>query len=243
MQRVIGGIFFLLLPAMLYYFVFNGRMSVIYDASGYGDYITYIVIGGMLSVMSFSTLMNVGRCLIDEIREGTLDTFLLSPASRMSYFMGVYLEQFSRSAFEMLAILLFGLLIGARISIANIPLLFVIVIVSSLAFFSFSITISSLMVYTRDTYLIQNVIYMLMLCICGVVFPIENLPKGLQLLSNLFPLTPAISMFRVAESGGTGITVFTWYFIHIVALSISYLGIGYFSYRKMEQYLIENILS
>jgi len=50
--------------------------------TGGADYMTYIVLGSALNVLAVSTLMNIGRALISELREGTLETLLLSPAPR-----------------------------------------------------------------------------------------------------------------------------------------------------------------
>ena len=78
-SRVSGGIIGVLLPLVLYYFVFDQKntVSMAFALDGL-DYVTYVITGEILSILSFSILMNVGRCLITEIREGTLDTFLLS---------------------------------------------------------------------------------------------------------------------------------------------------------------------
>lgn len=189
-SRISGGVFGCLFPILLYYLVFNKQVSEgFYSSSNQIDYITYIVFGEILAILSFSTLMNVGRCLIGEIREGTLDTFLLSPASRIGYYIGAYIEQLGRSTIEALSVLFIGLILGARFPIQSLPFMVIIFFVSSLAFFSVSILVSTIMVYTRDTYLVQNTFNFIMYCICGVVFPITYLPKFVQYISNLFPLT------------------------------------------------------
>lgn len=244
-SRVIGGMFGLILPFVLYYIVFNKQLAVDIQESLNGiSYITYIVTGEILSILSFSTLMSVGRCLITEIREGTLDTFLLSPASRLGYYVGAYLEQFWRSILESLAVLVFGLIFGARIRLEKVPILILVIVFSSISFFSLAMLVSSIMVYTRDTYLVQNTFYMLMHFICGVVFPLEFLPYPIRVLSNLFPLTPAIKLIRLSllERSLLGNEA-VMLILQIIILSVIYAIGGYYTFRRMETKLIEDVLA
>lgn len=159
-SRLTGVFFALLFPVFIYYLVFQGHLStdfIFYTHSS--DYITYVVIGEALNIMSFSIMMNVGRSLISEIREGTIDNILISPASRMGYFLGCYLEQFVRSIMELVVIFLFGFILGAKIYFSQLAKLIFLIILSSLAFFAVSILLSSIMVFTRDTYISQNTLF------------------------------------------------------------------------------------
>lgn len=77
--------------------------------SGSDDYLTYVIIGGMLSIFSVSMMMNVSRALITEWREGTLEALLLSPSSRSGYFLGNAVQQLYRSGAELLVVLFFSI--------------------------------------------------------------------------------------------------------------------------------------
>ncbi|SFO30773.1 ABC-2 type transport system permease protein [Pseudobutyrivibrio sp. UC1225] len=243
-SRIIGGIFSMAIPILLYYSVFNTEVSGAFIKYAHGcDYLTYLMIGQVLNVLSFSTLMSVGRCLITEQREGTLDNILLSPVSRVGYFVGTYIEQFGRSIFESAFVVLFGVIVGARIPFDSIPIILLCIFFSSLTFFSMSIMVSTIMIYTRDTYLVQNTFYLLMSCICGVAFPIEYLPKGLQLLSDIFPLTYAIKITRLCSLGIIQIQAYFDPIVKLVALSFLYFLLGYYGFRIHEKKLIEDVLA
>lgn len=243
-SRVSGAIFSMAVPLMLYYLVFKKMVSDEYLSFAKGsNYITYITLGEVLNVLSFSTLMSVGRCLITEQREGTLDNFILSPASRTGYFVGAYIEQFGRSMMEAFFILTFGVIFGARFSADTIPNIFLCIVLSSIGFFSLSILISTVMLYTRDTYLVQNTIYLLMSCVCGVVFPIEYLPKWVQWLSKFFPLTYALNITRACSNSSFSLHSNGDDLIKIVLLSILFYLVGYFGYIRLEKKLIEDVLA
>lgn len=50
------------------------------------DYISFVVLGAGLYTYSISVIMNVGRSLMLENIEGTLESILVSPCSRLGYF-------------------------------------------------------------------------------------------------------------------------------------------------------------
>lgn len=243
-SRVSGAFFSMAVPLMLYYLVFKRVVSDEYlEYSNGCSYLTYITLGEVLNVLSFSTFMSVGRCLITEQREGTLDNFLLSPASRMGYYVGSYIEQFGRSMMEAVFVVAFGVVFGARIELRNIPSIVLCVVISSVAFFSISILVSTIMLYTRDTYLVQNTLFLLMSCICGVAFPIEFFPKWIQVISGVFPLTYTLNITRACASGNFEFHEYISDILYLIILSIVFLFVGYWGFRKHEKKLIENVLA
>lgn len=242
LSRTFGGIIDVCFPVFIYYLLFRGQVSGAFTRySGTADYITYVVLGQSSSVIAFATLMNVGRCMISEIREGTLDTFLLSPASRMGYFLGCYAEQLGRSIIEFSVVLLTGILLGARLTPDKILLTVAFTLFLSFACFAVSILISTVMVFTRDTYITQNTFFQIMNFICGVYFPPQFLPKGIQWVGQLLPLTPGLQMFRNCVLNGQGLGENLPLLIHTVLLSAVYVLIGYFWFRKIEKQLIEQV--
>lgn len=243
-SRITGGILAVCFPVFIYYFIFKGKVTSSFsNYAATSDYVTFIVLGSSVQTLSFATLMNVGRCLITEIREGTLDVFLLSSASRIGYFIGCYIEQFLRSVMEFLVILLVGFILGANIEIQKIILLAELICIASIAFFSVSILVSTIMVFTRDTYITQNTFFAVMALVSGVFFPVEYLPNWVQYISNIFPLTPILKLFRSCISGGQTLAQNVPLLVQVIALSLIYFTIGYLWFRKLEKKLVEEVYS
>ncbi len=242
LSRIFGGIIDVCFPAFIFYFLFKGQVTGSFTRyAGTSDYMTYVVLGQSSSVIAFATLMNVGRCMISEIREGTLDTFLLSPASRMGYFSGCYVEQLGRSIIEFSVVLIAGMILGARLSLKMVILTVFFVLFLSIACFSIAVLVSSIMVFTRDTYITQNTFFAVMNLICGVYFPTEYLPKGLQVLAQILPLTPGLKLFRNCVLGGQSVAGNFPLLIQVVVLSTIYIAAGYFWFKKIEKKLIEQV--
>jgi ABC-2 type transport system permease protein len=241
-ERVVGSIFSIIFPVFIYYFIFNCHISESFTKhANTMDYLTYIVLGQSVNIIAVSTLMSVGRCMITEIREGTLDNFLLSPASRIGYFLGSYVEQFLRSMLEFSLVLLVGITLGARIPAEKIPIIALFIIFMSLVCFCMAILISTIMVFTKDTYITQNTFFLLIDFICGVLFPVECLPHWLQYISQLMPLTSALKAFRNCILGNQSLQDNWILLAYSSIISIVFLAIGYCYFRKFEKKLIENI--
>lgn len=241
-SRVITGVSQIIFPYFIYHYFMQGNLDGKFSeyASG-ADYMTYIVLGSALNVLAVSTLMNIGRALITELREGTLETLLLSPASRSSYFIGCLTEQTMRALLDFGTVLIVGGLFGANLKyLFSFQAIFVIIL-AIISFFCMGITLSSVMLYTRNTYLTQNTLFSAMSLICGIVFPIQYLPKWIQSLAQIFPLTPAVTLFRNIVIQHQNLAENYFLVVQVIILSGIYMAIGSIWYMKMECKLIESI--
>ena len=202
------------------------------------DYITYIVLGSALNVLAVATLMNIGRALITELREGTLEMLLLSPAPRSEYFLGCLLEQTTRAFLEFGTVLIVGGLFGAKLSYFLSARALITILLAILSFFCMGILLSSVMLYTRDTYLTQNTLFVTMSLVCGITYPIQYLPDWVQNVAQIFPLTPAVTLFRNVVIGHENLISNHLLIIQILVLSGIYLVLGMIWYQSMERKLV-----
>lgn len=241
-SRVVTGITQIVFPYFIYHFFMQGNLNSEFSEYANGaDYMTYIVLGSALNVLAVSTLMNIGRALISELREGTLETLLLSPAPRGNYFLGCLLEQTGRALLEFGTVLIVGTLLGANLKYFFSFQSLVVIILAILSFFCLGITLSSVMLYTRNTYLTQNTLFVTMSVVCGITYPIQYLPNWVQGVAQIFPLTPAVTLFRMVVIEHQSLAENYFLVIQVIVLSAIYLIIGAVWYVKMERKLIENI--
>ena len=70
-SRVTTGVTQIVFPYFIYVYFMKGNLNSEFSQYADGaDYMTYIVLGSALNVLAVSTLMNIGRALITELREG-----------------------------------------------------------------------------------------------------------------------------------------------------------------------------
>lgn len=240
--HILSGVYTVLFAYFTYHYVFEGSLdSRFLQYTGSSDYLSYTILGGACYSLAVSTLMNVSRSLITELREGTLDSLLLTPSSRKGYFVGNVLQQLMRTIFEFAVILGVGAVFGLTLSQANLWGTVVTWVISTAAFFCQALLLGSLMLRFRDTYITQNTLFVIMAFVSGVTFPVQYLPVWLQPIGLIMPLAPAAEAFRNCAILGLDLTASLPQFIHLGILSIAYLIIGAWGIRRMEKRVLESV--
>lgn len=241
-SRIVTGVTQIVFPYFVYCYFMHGNLNSEFSEYANGaDYITYIVLGSALNVLAVATLMNIGRTLITELREGTLEILLLSPAPRSKYFLGCLLEQTTRALLEFETVLIAGALLGAKLRYFLSLQTLIAIVLAILSFFCMGILLSSVMLYTRDTYLTQNTLFVTMSLVCGITYPIQYLPEWVRNVAQIFPLTPAVTLFRNVVIGHENLINNGFLIVQIVILSGIYLILGMSWYQSMERKLVESI--
>jgi ABC-2 type transport system permease protein len=194
---MLSGVYAAFFAYFMSSYVFKDALTTSFEqATQSTDYFTFAIIGSALMVLSVASLMNVGRTMMGEMREGTFESLMLSPAKRPLYFVGCWLEQIYRSFFEFFPTLIIGTLLGAQVFNSSIASLFIVYLITIVSLFGLSICLAAVMIWSRDTYLTQNTLFILMALTCGVLCPRALLPEALQWIGSLIPLTYALDIFR-----------------------------------------------
>lgn len=241
-NRILDSFFQLLSLWLLAHYLFNNipsnsTISII----GSDGYFTYASLGMLFFNLNVGVLMNVGRALITEVREGTLQSLLIAPYSILNYYFGVFLEQLWRVMLEFFIVFFIAKLLGARFgnySVVNIVIGMLLVIVSS---FCMSIFLSNIMLYLRETFISQNTLFILIFFLSGITFPRELLPKSLYYFGMIIPTTHIMSSVRFLLANKGNFFILTNQIIIGIALSIIYFFLGIFWYRKVERKVISYI--
>ncbi|WP_040949364.1 ABC transporter permease [Gorillibacterium massiliense] len=236
--HILDGAYLVLVSYFSYTYLIRGEVDSTFAAyTGTGDYLTFVIIGGLLNVFSVSMMMNVSRALITEWREGTLEALLLSPSSRNGYFIGNAVQQLYRSGFELIVVVSVGLLAGLRLGSVHLPSVLLGAALYLLACYAMALVLGSIMLYTRDTFFVQNTLFAITALLCGFQFPREYLPGFLQAAGELFPLTGSLQLLRNALLIGerTNIKMV----LPILSLCAVYIAIGMWSNRRIERKMFE----
>jgi ABC-2 type transport system permease protein len=100
----------------IWLFLFGELFRKIVDLPGFaanGSYLSYLI-PGIIAMNAMSANMWAGMSMIDEIDRGTLNRFLVTPASRVGLLNGTVAEQAVGTTYQSLIIVLLGLAGGAR---------------------------------------------------------------------------------------------------------------------------------
>jgi len=226
----------------MYYLFFKGNMKGSFtEYAGTGDYMSYVIVGSAVYLFVRRTCLNVSRSLITELRTGTLESIMIAPFNRLQYFTGNMLQQTITTSGEIVVTLIIGFLFGLRFSNFNFGAFIITFILSLFSFFSISMVLACIMLYSRDTYISQNTLFSAMFLLCGITFPYQYLPKALQIISKLIPVTDAVALIRNSTLLGLGVREQLGSILYLLGLSLVYCLVGFKLMKRIEIIALEKI--
>ena len=164
----------------------------------------YFALGNALQVTAQAGLYGTIATVANERQFGTLPMLLASPANRLVTFMSRAIV----NVLDGIVTVLFGLgvtvlIFGLDLHHANLWLLGLCVLLISLTTAGLGLLFGSLGLVMRDAITIANVVYYLLLVLCGINFPVSRLPAAIQLVSYGLPLTRGVQAARQAAAGAS----------------------------------------
>jgi ABC-2 type transport system permease protein len=238
--HILSGLYVVLTSFFAYHFLIQKQIDHRFiQYTGSSDYLTFAVIGGLLNSISVSVMMNVSRALITEWREGTLEALLLAPSRRTGYLIGTGIQQLFRVGLEVVPIVFIGLWIGMKVPEANWVSAFLAILLFLFACFSMALVLGAVMLSTRDTYIVQNTLFSILLLICGFQFPTQYLPQSLQWFGDLFPLKGALQLLRDSLMTGTPIWERSQETGMVCTLCLIFTTIGLIGIKRAERFVFE----
>lgn len=164
----------------------------------------YLVIGNSVRLVATSGLWGMVSVALNERRNRTLPTIIASstPSVQTFYARGV------AQVFDGLVTVAVGFTIGALffgLDFSRLPWgLFILALLTvAYAVSGFGLLTAATILIGTDANLIANLAFNLLLLFCGVNFPVESLPGGLQALARILPLTNGLEAIRQLFDGQT----------------------------------------
>lgn len=233
-SKLLSCFFTVLGSFFIYSIVFKGNVSGEFiKYSKTTDYMSFAILGSFMYLFVVGTFLNVSRSFITEMREGTLDSLLISPVSYMGYLSGNMLEQTMITAGELLTAMLITLPFGLKFASINAAATILCIAMTLVALFGMAIILSAIMIYYKDTYLSQNTVFSIIYLTTGILFPIQYLPSWVQLISNCIPITYSLRILRSSVLTGLDIASQARDFTLLAVLAAIYFAVGILLINKI----------
>lgn len=183
--------------AQILLFAYLGR------SSGVGSD-EFFVVGNALQYAAIPCLFAMGNTIGDERQQKTLGIILSTPAPRIPLFLGRALPVIANGW----VVALFSLVVGGAIFSIDVPVSAYLPIVFVSAVVSFSCTGlglvgAALSLRVRETAVLANVIFGVLLIFCGVNVPLNRLPDWMSSIAPWLPMTHGIHAARELADGAT----------------------------------------
>jgi len=223
-SRIIGSIG----QPLLFLVALGFGLGPVFEKAGGGNYVNFLTPGIISQAILFMAVFS-GIELIWDKQFGFLKATLVAPVSRLEIVLGRVIGGATIATFQGLIVLLLSLFLGFRPqNITVIPLAICLMFLIALLYTALGTAIASLMKDFHGFQLIMNFLVMPTFFLSGAIFPLNNVPRFIQTISYINPLTYGVDGLRQVLTGvahfGLTTDILTLSIIAIILLSVgSYL--------------------
>src|SRR6478609_11030871 len=209
--------------------------SVINDNSelGTASGMTYqqFIFPGIISMSVIFSSIFFGSYIIWDRKFDFLKSVMVAPVSRTTIFVGKTFGGMTTSLMQAAILLVVGLFLGMHYTPFSIVLIVVIILFLSFALTSLGLAIGSYMESLEGFKLIVSFVVFPLYFLSGALFPLNNIPIWLSILTSINPATYAVEALRSSMLGVDGKNILI---VNIGVLLITTLivgTVGMFSFR------------
>jgi ABC-2 type transport system permease protein len=161
------------------------------------NYFNFIAPGLLMMIVMMGAMTGIPRAISHEKEIGTFDGILAAPVNDLSIILGKTVAQTVRGFIQGIIVLGIAILLfGVTIQPASLPLAFVMLFLGIFSFIGLGILLTSLANNEETAMILMTVLQFPMMFLTGVFFPIQQMPWFMQWLSQILPLTYAVTAMR-----------------------------------------------
>jgi ABC-2 type transport system permease protein len=208
-------------------FVYIGRSAGVQDDE-------FFVIGNAVQYASIPCLFSMSHAIAGERYQQTLAYILVSPAGRLPLFLGralpVIVNAMFVAAFSLVAS---GVILRIDVPLGSWPAIGLVLAIAAFSCTGLGLICAAIGLRVRETAVLNNVIFGLLLIFTGANVPVDELPGWMEAIANSVPLTHAIQAARRLADGATLVDV-GGLLVTEFAIGVVYTFLGYQLLRLME---------
>jgi ABC-2 type transport system permease protein len=197
------------------------------------DYQKFIFPGIVIMSVIFSSVF-FGAYIIWDRKFDFLKSVMVAPVRRSTIFLGKTFGGMTTSLIQAFILLGIGIIIGVNYTPYSIASFIVIVLMLSFALTSLGLAIGSYMESLEGFQLIVSFVVFPLYFLSGALFPLDNIPIWLSILTSINPATYAVEALRSSMLGVDGKNIFI---VNIGVLLITTVALGMtgiLSFRRMK---------
>ena len=208
-------------------------LGPIFRKAGEGSYLQFMA-PGVIGMTILFTSMFSGIALLWDRQFGFLKETLVAPVPRLWIMMGRTLGGATVSIIQGLLILVICLVAGFRpVGFSVLPMAILFMALIAIVFAALGTVIGSSLKNMQGFQLVMNFLVMPIYFLSGALYPLNNLPKALALLTRIDPLTYGVDGVRTVLTGVTHFGIAADATV-LVGVAILLLGAGAWRFSKIE---------
>jgi len=183
---------------LLYLLVLGFGLGPVFQKAGGGSYLQFMAPGVIGMTVLFSSVFS-GIALLWDRQFGFLKETLVAPVPRLQIMIGRTLGGASVAMIQGLLVTIVCLIAGFRpVSLAAVPLGFLFLALIAIVFAALGTAIGSSLQDMQGFQLVMNFLVLPIFFLSGALFPLENLPRALSVITKIDPLSYGIDGLRAA---------------------------------------------
>jgi ABC-2 type transport system permease protein len=204
----------------------------------------FFVIGNAIQYASIPCIFSMTHAIAGERFQQTLAYLLVSPAGRLPLFLGRALPVILNSIFvAAFALLVSGLILRIDIPVSAWPAIVLVIAVAAFACTGLGLITAAVGLRVRETAVLNNIIFGLLLIFTGANVPLEEMPGWMEAIGRSVPLTHAIEAAReIADGASLGDVsglLGTEFLIGVVYTFVGYQALRYMEYSSRKRASIQ----
>jgi ABC-2 type transport system permease protein len=164
--------------------------------TGTSDYMSFILVGSMLSSYISSVFWGIGFALKREMDEGMMESNWLTPVPRFAFLVGQTITNLITTTMVNIGILALGWWLFGFTITGNLWQALSVVLPLLLALYGFGFAFAAVVLLMRDANMLVDVCDFLLSIFSGSQFPVQALPNFLLPLALALPLTYGFDVVR-----------------------------------------------
>jgi ABC-2 type transport system permease protein len=227
---------FSIVQPAIWLFLFGALFRKVIDIPGFGAHGSYLsyLIPGIIAMNAMSGNMWAGMSMIEEIERGTLNRFLVTPASRTGLLNGTVAEQVVGTTVQSLIIVLLGLAGGARYAggVTGVVVLVVAADLVGIVFGALS-NMTGMLLQNREAIIGVYTFFMLPLMFMSSAFMVTRLMPGwMQAIASRNPLNWVVQIGRDALSASPAWSAIAVRGGGLLALAVACVALSGLTFRS-----------
>jgi ABC-2 type transport system permease protein len=225
-SRLVSAIF---LP-LFWYFIFGGGMGSVANVNG--NYKHFIFPGFLAMTIIFSSLFN-GAYIVWDKKVDFLKEVLITPLSRTTIFTGKVAGGTTDALIQALMLLIIGLFLGIPFTAVGILLTVFILVIFTIGLVSLGLIIGSFLESPEGFGMVASFIIYPLFLLSGALYPLDNLPHWLKILTHADPATYAVDGLRNVILGTSSMSLISNISV-ITGFDIVFILVGTWSFNRMK---------
>jgi len=218
---------------LLYLLVLGFGFGPVFQRAGNGNYIQFVAPGVVgMSVLFTSIFSGIG--LLWDRQFGFLKETLVAPVPRITVMVGKTLGGATVAVIQGLLVLIICLIAGFRpVNWLMLPLALVFMILTAIVFAGLGVAIGSVLQDIQGMQLIMNFLVLPIFFLSGALFPLNDLPAVLKVVTRIDPLSYGIDGLRYVLIGSSQFEPALSVAV-LCVVALLFLGLGSYSFSKIQ---------